>query len=316
MTRVLAAWPRTADGALDLAQAPFRLQAIVNRLDLRNLGHGDAGEGRFVFGFIPDSFPDGALDAFLIFEYKLPAATEPDVLAWATAFHALGALPIGEDYNAALQAITERFVARGARPGHPNGSAINAVRSNEFAFRATKHGGWELRQFELSAVSGRLEPAPLALTPDASFNGTAALASYINANQAAIIAETHTVPAVFDGQPFQAGGVLNVLGAWLAPGVDPEARHHFSLNTCNGCHASPETRVPFSQLRPREAGGEAGLSLFLTGVTVSDPGSGQARTFNDLGRRNADLTAIVCPDPQVAAATRRAKLRKGSSRVH
>jgi hypothetical protein len=313
---VLDTWPRTADGALDLSRAPVRLQAIVNRVDLRNLGNGDAGEGRFVFAFIPAEFPDSTLDAFLIFEYKLPAASEADVLDWATAFHALGALPIGEDYNAALQAITERFVARGARPGHPNGSAINAVRSNEFAFRATKHGGWELRQFELSAVSGRLEPALLALTPDASVNGTTALASYINANQAAILAETHTVPAVLDGQPFQAGAVLNVLGAWVAPGVDPEARHHFSLNTCNGCHSPAETGVQFSQLRSRQAGGEAALSPFLTGVTISDPMTGQPRSFNDLGRRNVDLAGIVCPDPQVAATARSAALRKGISRVH
>jgi len=313
--QVLDHWPRTPDGALDLAHAPVRLQAIVNRVDLRNLANGDAGEGRFVFSFESTAFPDGTLDALLIFEYKLPATREQDVLDWALAFHALGALPVGEPYNAALQAITERFVARGARPGHPNGSAINAVRSNEFAFRAAKHDPWELRQFDLSAVSGRLEPAPLALTPDASFDNTAALASYINANQAAIIAETHTVPAVFNGQPFQAGGMLNALGGWLAPGVDPEARHHFSLNTCNGCHAPAETGVQFSQFIPRAAGGEATLSVFLTGTTIADPMTGQPRSFNDLGRRNADLKAIVCPDPHTAAA-RGAMLRTGISRVH
>jgi hypothetical protein len=54
--QVLAAWPRTASGALDLARAPLRLQAIVSRVDLRNLDAGDAGEGRFVFAF--DLAPD------------------------------------------------------------------------------------------------------------------------------------------------------------------------------------------------------------------------------------------------------------------
>jgi hypothetical protein len=72
--------------------------------------------------------------------------------------------------------------------------------------------------------------------------------------------------------------------------------------------------VPFSQLRPREAGGEAALSTFLTGVTVADPMTGLPRSFNDLGRRNADLTAIVCPDPGVSLAARRAALRTGSPR--
>lgn len=315
MQVVLDHWPRSPGGALDLARAPLRLQAIVDRFDLRDLSNGDAGEGRFVFAFNNPgtSFP---MDALLIFEYKLPAATDQDVLDWAQSFHALGALPFAEDYNAALQAITERFVGRGVRPGHPNGSAINTVRSNEFALRATKHGNWEQRQFELSAVSGRLEPALLSLTPDASFDNTSTLASYINANQAAIIAETHTVPAAFNGQPFQAGAILNSFGAWVAPGVDPEARHHFSLNTCNGCHAPAETGVPFSQITPRLEGGESSLSGFLTGITVADPVTGQPRSFNDLGRRNADLRAIVCPDLQASAGVPSSRLRKGIQRVH
>jgi hypothetical protein len=99
---VLANWPRTPDGALDLAQAPLRLQAIVNRFDLRNLANGDAGEGRFVFNFTFFGFP---LQANLILEYKLPAATDADVLAWAQAFHGLGGL--------ACSTIS----ARGSRPG-------------------------------------------------------------------------------------------------------------------------------------------------------------------------------------------------------
>jgi hypothetical protein len=44
--RVLAPWPRDAAGALDLSQAPVRLLAILNRLDLRDLSRGQAGEGR------------------------------------------------------------------------------------------------------------------------------------------------------------------------------------------------------------------------------------------------------------------------------
>jgi hypothetical protein len=311
---VLNFWPRTSDGALDLAQAPLRLQAIVNRFDLRDLGNGDAGEGRFVFAFNDPFSSFFPLQATMIFEYKLPATTDQDVLDWAQRFHGLGAMPFGESYNAALQQITERFVGRGARPDHPNGNAINAVRTNEISFASQVF--WELREFHLSASSGLLEPAPVALTPDRSFNFSSTLASFINANQGAIIAEKHVVPELFDGQPFQAGALFNDLGTWFAFGTNGEARHHFALNTCNGCHSSEETNVTFLQILPRFQGSEAGLSPFLTGTTKSDPSSGVTRTFNDLGRRNADLKAIVCTDGAAIAGANGTTLRKGIQRVH
>ncbi|HET6147012.1 MAG TPA: LamG domain-containing protein [Polyangia bacterium] len=290
---VLDVWPRTPDGGLDLAHPPLLLLAIVDRFDLRNLANGDAGEGRFVFGFTPFGFPS---QATIIFEYKLPAASADDVMGWANAWHALGTHPFpSEEYNAALQAITDRFTARGARPDHPNGNAINAVRTNEIDFGS--NGIWELREFTLSAQSGMLEPATVKLTPDLSFNGSQTLADFVNANEASIIAETHDVPAQFQGAPFLGGGVFNNLGPWFAGGIkNNEARHHFSLNTCNGCHSSAETGTRFLQINPRFPGSEASLSGFLTGITVGDPISGQPRTFNDLGRRNTDLRRIVCGD--------------------
>jgi len=311
-SEILASWPRTASGALDLAQAPLRLQAIVNRFDLRDLGNGDAGEGRFVFSFVDPFFTFFPLQATLILEYKLPATTDDDVQRWVSSFHALGAMPFGEGYNAALQAITERFAGRNARPDHPNGSALSALRSNELDFG--DNGVWEMRAFGLSASSGQLEPVPLVLTPDRSFNNTSTLASYITANRDAIIAETHTVPALFNGQPFEAGAVFNNLATWFAPGVDSDARFHFALNTCNGCHSSSETGTVFTQIHPRFASEEATLSGFLTGITVGDPSTGQSRSLNDLARRNADLKAVVCADPSQPIAP--AQLRKGIQRVH
>lgn len=297
---ILDAWPRTADGQLDLAQAPLQLQAIVNRFDLRQPGSGDAGEGRFVFAFLAPGafFP---LQATLIFEYKLPAATPDEVTGWANAWHALGSMPFSEDYNAALQALTERFVGRGARPGHPNDNAINAVRTNEIDFG--DNGIWQLREFTLSPDTGRLTPATIKLTPDRSFNNTSALAAFVNANEASIIAETHDVPEIFDGQSFLAGAVFNDLTSWAAPGInDNEARHHFAVNTCNGCHSAAETGTFFLQISPRFFGGEAALSGFLTGITVRDPVTDEPRTFNDLARRLRDLSMEVCgtaPPPPV-----------------
>jgi hypothetical protein len=294
-TLILDQWPRTAGGALDLAQAPLTLQAIVNRFDLRNLDNGDGGEGRFVFAFHQPGSPF-PLQATIIFEYKLPASTPDDVMGWANAWHALGSLPFpSEQYNAALAAITERFAGRGARPGQINGSALNAVRTNEIDLGF--NGVWQLREFVLSPETGRLVPATIKLTPDLSFNGSDALASFVNANEAAIIAETHTVPDELQGAPFLGGAVFNDFGTrWQSPGItNPEARFHFALNTCNGCH-SIETNVGFTQISPRFPGTEAFLSGFLQGTTVFDPFSGTFRNINDLARRQADLRAIVCPN--------------------
>jgi hypothetical protein len=296
---ILQNWPRTSDGALDLSQAPLTLQAIVNRFDLRNPGNGDAGEGRFVFAFHSPGSPF-PLQATLIFEYKLPASTDMDVLGWANAWHGLGGMKFpSEDYNAALQAITDRFSGRGARPGHPNDNAINTVRTNEIDFGT--NGVWQLREFALSADTGRLVPATIKLTPDLSFNNSATLASFINTNETAILAETvgdtQTVPEQFQGSPFLGGAVFNDFSTqWNAPGINNlEARFNLAVNTCNGCH-STETGTFFLQITPRFPGNEASLSGFLTGTTVFDRFAGVQRSFNDLGRRANDLRPIVCPN--------------------
>jgi hypothetical protein len=306
---ILNNWPRNGSGELDLDQAPLRLQAIVHRFDLRDLAQGHAGEGRFVFAFEELGFP---LLATLILEYKLPAASEAEVLGWANDIHALGSLPFGEEYNAALAALTERFAGRGARPSGVNGSALAALRTNEISLG----GGlpWELREFHLDPADGFLAPAPLDRTPDRSFNFSTSLTGFINENAPAILAEQHTVPLDFNGAPFQAAAVLNDLTTWFADGVDPEARHKFALNTCNGCHSTQETNTFFTHISPRFAGSQAALSPFLTGTTVFDPFTGQPRELDDLQRRADDLEAIVCASP--GAKPDRAKLVKGIDRVH
>ena len=287
---VLNNFPRTADGKLDLHRAPLQLLAIVNRFDL-NLTEGSAGEGRFVFGVLgPGGFP---LEFTFILEYILPASNEVEVQKWAEDWHALSNFTLGsEPYNAALQKLTERFAGRNSAPGRLNDNALLHVRTNEIALSFE----WELRQFELSSATGHLVPTPLPLTPDLAFNQSSALGRYINENSAAIIAETHVVPESFEGAPFQAGAVLNDIDPWFAPDVvDNEARFHFSLNTCNGCHSS-ETNTAFLQIGPRSGGVPAPLSAFLTGTTVFDRVTGQPRALNELNRRNRILHVRVCPD--------------------
>ena len=292
---VLQPWPRTANGKLDLAKAPMRLLAIVNRLDLKDLARGKAGEGRLVFGVLD---ANGFQMAFtVIFEYLLPAANEAEYRAWVDAFHALQALPFpSESYNAALQAITDRIVARNAVPSMPNGSALIDIRTNEYQLE--QNFQWQLREFHISATTGFVEPAAVALTPDSRFNFGDTLARFVNANEASILTETHEVPAMFEGAPFLGGSSLNTIDFWDAPGINnPEARHKFSLNTCNGCHGG-ETNVFFLQVQPREAGQASVLSSFLTGATVRDPVTGQPRRLAELARRRTLLESIVCPAAQ------------------
>jgi hypothetical protein len=121
---------RGPDGRLDLSRPAFRLLAIVNRIDLNDVSAGTAGEGRFVFGFTPFG---QTLQATLIIEYNIPAASQAEILDLANAWHALRALPFpSEQYNAALQQVTERFTARNAAPGRTNGSALEQIRTNDF----------------------------------------------------------------------------------------------------------------------------------------------------------------------------------------
>src|SRR5262249_10474469 len=93
------AWPRLPDGQLDLAQAPFRLLAIVNRIDLRsNTAHGggSAGEARFVFGFLDcDETLPGSFElpqSTVILEYGIDKDNCFAVRDWARQWRALGTM--------------------------------------------------------------------------------------------------------------------------------------------------------------------------------------------------------------------------------
>lgn len=279
-------------GNLDMRHAPFRLLAIVNRLDLRSSGpNGEirAGEGRFVFGLVD---PQGTPMPFtVIFEYGVPAKHAAAVKKWARAWHKLGKKPFGAAFDAALQKLTDRFTAPVCQ-GRPNASCLSQVRTNEVSL--AQQSGWELREFRLSPVSGVLAPAPLARTPDGSYNGGPALAAFINASSQLAKLSQHTVsPAML------AAAAPASLGAfWGAPGIlDNDARHGFALATCNGCHTA-ETGAKFLHVKNRAAGTASALSGFLTGVTVPDPVSGAPRSFDDVERRVADMQAVLEGDAE------------------
>lgn len=314
-------------GQLKMEFAPFRLAAIVNRLDLRgNSGYGfsNAGEGRFIFSLISSggcwgsTFPDGPFEgpdgAFnVILEYGINKKSCTAVKAYAQEWADLSTMIPGTvAYNNALEHITNQFTQCGTNTSKPNQSSLNQVRTNENGLVLP----WELREFNL-AESGELIIVPVKMEPRYTFNGHSdpisntdveRFAAYVNANSANIANNNYEVPeklSVTQGvptpvMPFLAGSSINEnlsggINHWDGSSTagpafinDNEARHMFSLNTCSGCHGRETNTTSFVHLS----------SGFLTGITVSDAanrptGSPVSRTFNDLGRREMDLANLI-----------------------
>ncbi len=322
MTKVLNNWPRVG-GKLNLDRSPFRLAAIINRIDLADnlvYGGGSAGEGRFVFGVMDLSTPNPCdmMPFAIIFEYGITARNCDGLRNWAQQWVALDghALP-STNYNDALEAITEQFVVRNAAPSKPNGSALNQLRSNENGLNIL----WELREFRIAAGSNLLFEDTVKQTPDETLNGSVAVRDYVNINEISILNNAHIVPDSFPaGSPFMAAtsraspGQLNT--HFAATGIaNNDARHKFSLSTCSACHIretgtvgpsslfAGSTTLPenteFLHIDPRHM--PARLSRFLTGSTpsvtdspdlfqVPDPRApATIREFNDLDFRRQKL---------------------------
>ncbi|MBL7776417.1 MAG: hypothetical protein JNK89_10480, partial [Saprospiraceae bacterium] len=143
------------DGALDgnfqMQFAPFKLIAIVNRMDLRKsfgYGGGDAGEGRFVFCAVRrvGGVCVPVRDFTIIFEYGINKKGCSNVKAYAQQWYNLTTMPVGTPaYNAALQAVTDQFTLANTNPSKPNGSSINQIRTNEISLGTL----WELLEFNI-----------------------------------------------------------------------------------------------------------------------------------------------------------------------
>ncbi len=289
MIGVLRGWRNFAhdsDGNIDISQAPFQLNAIVNRMDFTSAAN-PSGELRFVFGYAPCQGSEGLPAAFnVILEYHVPVAQ----CSWAAQWHNLD-LTAGPRFNMALQNITDQVAKNNASQN------LNQVRTNE-AFTDV-FGIWEQKQFALMA--GALKEVPVAQTPNGDtasgridFNQSTCtpnsncqagvLTNYVNTFQQDILDNDYTVPLSFPGQsPFLGGSTLNgpfnqfhhQLVYWQgnpAPNNN-QARSIFSENTCNGCHGR-ETFVEFQQVVNRQPGPPgtampAVLSAFLVGCSTS-----------------------------------------------
>ena len=309
---VIIPWVQASGGPgqpLNLKLAPFRLLAIVNRIDLQgNSGYqtSNAGEARFVFGAIDRrNNLCNVVEMSVIFEYGIDLEDCESVKNWAKQWINLSSIPIGTPaYNDALENITEQFVIAGVAPKKVNGSALNQLRTNEFLNQP-----WELREFKLTPGIGDLFPATGALTqttvkqtPDPVLNGTATLSDYINSDCFGTNTGTHVVPIAFPRNPLDAGlpnppamlgghspvppGVWNAPAIACGPSPPGEARFQFSNATCGGCHLT-ETNTSFYHIRPTQFGTPAILSPFLSGpISVVDPVNPPfTRTFDEILRR-------------------------------
>src|SRR6185295_16935063 len=112
---------------------------------------------------------------------------------------------------------------------------------------------WQLREFEIDGASHVPVPVTIKQTPsrvfaDESRQERFLLAQYIRDNLDDVIAETNVVPEFepLTGVPFLGGETTHdgSRGHWTAGDLlvdsarEKEARHKFSLNTCNGCHGA------------------------------------------------------------------------------
>jgi hypothetical protein len=313
---ILNNWPRRPDTHIDLAQSPFRLLAIVPRVDLRRTTGGgggytvstsgsflDAGEARFVFGLMTNGCQ---VQPFaVIFEFRIHQCDCLGVKAWAQQWVNLSTLAIGSAaYNTALENITEQFVKANANPARPNGSALGQQRTNDFALARP----WELREFQLTQFPfSMLNETTTADTPIDSFNNGPTFQSWVQTAVEPPLTPPlfqdpiPPVPLFFTGLSF-LGSNPAAPAVWSAPGLnlgilkENWARHRASLATCPSCHTT-ETNTNFTHVDPRTAfGAPAILSGFLTGISVPDPlapGNLPVRDFDDLARREIDIQQVA-----------------------
>lgn len=273
--------PRPAAPAIlahaDLDRLPFRLIAIVNRLDLRT------GELRFVY--TATDATGAALAMTVIVEVPYPATRAPE--EWAAKWHALAAEPFGASYSDALAALTTEITSA----ADPRGIR---VRTNEIALGEDAGMPWELREFALDRVAygRRLVQVPLVTTPRMDLARSPSLDSWIRENEARVRAGNHVLPG-----PFQAGAaeVPTPWFRWDSAELPNDLREAFSTSTCSGCHGGERQGDPlrFQHLAPFDAPGPYyGSQTGETQVSrwLHDP-SGRD---DELGRRSRLLARALC----------------------
>lgn len=252
-----SSWP---DALPRWEAAPFRLIAIVNRVDLAVDPCASGGEIRYVFTAI-DPSTRGPLAMTAILEVPYPS-TRP-AAEWARAWAALGALPPGSARTAALERL--------ARDVHAEADPLRArLLTSEIALASDTSPGWEMREFHLQIEAPESAPleaaqlvlvqAPLERTPRADVDA-ARLSEHVLTHADAIRGSGVQLP-----EDMRAGAAPLVSPdfSWRVLGVSESLRHAFSLQTCNGCHGGDAEALPFQHITPLSAAGiSARVSRFL-----------------------------------------------------
>jgi hypothetical protein len=271
---------------LDLSRAPFRLLAIVNRLDLAETTSGcnpGASEARLVFVALRPG-TSSPLSFNAIFEYGANGTVAGDPMEW----RALGSLG-GAAYAAALERVTRSVTDLPV-------SALKQVRTSENLGTA-RGTSWELRQFELA--EGVLVPSALTNTARDAVDGTTQLADHVEAHFAqisqgdnAITSELRTAVSTMPRADFR----------WTDPRGDSSMIDLFGLSTCNGCHAGHRgdtTVLPFSHIGSNELG-ETVVSRFL-----DDPANPKGDELAFRERSLARRATGQCGSPDASYGGRR-----------
>ncbi|HVY25403.1 MAG TPA: CARDB domain-containing protein [Polyangiaceae bacterium] len=296
----------------NLANAPFKLIAVANRLDLRN--NTQAGEGRLIYGLTNETDPNSAImgPMTLIIEYALPLVAPLDTPAkWAAKWHELDSIDPATapaTFASKLQEITDKFSVRGALPGRPNGSAVNQLRTNEIRF--TTFNFWQLREFNMGS-NGFMAPATTKESPNWDFlNRSQEMRDFINQNPV-LNATSDTsfmslkLPTTFEGTLFlgakqnQQVGVVANGGRWDLSDTETEFTSvpidNFGLLTCNGCHNENKRGddQSFYHVNPQVDPGVDGTGRLSKFMTLGDPTKGGRRPA-ELTRRANDMAALLC----------------------
>lgn len=304
---IVAPWRQSLPGSTDygtgsaplpLDRAPFRLVAIVNRLDLREVEggcEGSAGELRFVYTAL-DPTTRLAKPFSVIVEVPYPTTRSPR--EWAQQWHDAAQRPFGADYNESLAALTTEVTSKATR-------ASIRVRTNEIALGEPLSLPWEMREFSLDgAQPARLVQVPLLTTPRIELQRSPSLDAWTKDNAAQVLAGTHVLPA---GLQAGAAPMASPFFRWPTTTVSEELRHALSIGTCNGCHGGERPAgdpLRFQHLAPGDTtaayypttNGETQVSRYL-----NDPAGNE----DELGRRGRVVASMLCGScsPSVPPAT-------------
>ncbi|HTV20742.1 MAG TPA: hypothetical protein VMG12_18790 [Polyangiaceae bacterium] len=219
------------------ANAPFRLIAIVNRVDLASDPCSTGGELRFIYTAI-DVSTGAALDMTAILEVPYPSTRT--AAEWARAWRDL---PFGggSGYSEAL--------ARLVRDVHAEADPLRArLLTSEVELASAESPGWEMREFHLQIEGDRLGlvQTPLDRTPRADVDA-ARLSDHVLEHADEIRAAGARLP---DDMQAGVAPLATPDFRWRVLGVSESLRHAFSLQTCNGCHGGDAEPLPFQHVTP------------------------------------------------------------------